>query len=250
MIELRGKSLVDGRDFGTGTRFGGTGFGGTGFMGGRRGPGILAAGTAVLLLAGCGGGGGDAKATALDRKQVASVLPDAKAVPGWRNYMKPDAQEPVPDYPPSVCRVGPKDKREAACKEVAFWGTSSFAHEPDGTTLNFWALAYKDEKAADTAYDLLAGWYGGDRVGVGAKEVDLGGTGAEREANRAEVGAMGGPGTIAQVRVGTTVLGISTGTQGKTVIPDERVRAFAATFAERAQQAQDGDRPTAAVPKG
>ncbi|MFF2007625.1 hypothetical protein ACFVWY_00935 [Streptomyces sp. NPDC058195] len=196
-----------------------------------------------MLLAGCGGG--DTRATALDQKQAASVLPDAKAVPGWRNYMKPEAQKPVAEYPPRVCVTGKK----AACDGVAFWGTSAFTHKPGGITLDFWILAYKDEKAADTAYDLLAEWYGGDRVGLDAEKVDLGGLGAEREANRAEVGTLGGPATITQVRVGTTVLGMSTGTPGKSVVPDQQVRAFAEMFAARAQQAQDGEKPTAAVPE-
>ncbi|GGV80679.1 hypothetical protein GCM10015535_19200 [Streptomyces gelaticus] len=69
-----------------------------------------------------------------------------------------------------------------------------------------------------------------------------------REANRAPVGTMGGPATIVQIRVGTTVLGISTGTQGKSAVPDKEVEAFAAMFAERAQRAQNGEKPSAALP--
>ncbi|SFY30036.1 hypothetical protein OH786_17880 [Streptomyces atratus] len=222
--------------------------GGKGFVGTRRSQGLLAAGAAVLLLAGCGGGGEDAKAAALDNGQVASVLPDAKAVPGWRNHMKPEAQKPVPEYPPSVCVARTKEQRKTACDPVTSWGVSAFSRKADMTTLNFWALAYKDEKAADAAYDILAEWYGGDRVGQNAEKVDLGSPGAEREANRAAVGTMAGPATIAQIRVGTTVLGISTGTTGKAVVPDKEVKAFAAMFAERAQQAQNGEKPTAALP--
>ncbi|MGW2083956.1 hypothetical protein [Streptomyces sp. NPDC001880] len=221
--------------------------GGKGFVG-TRSQGLLAAGAAVLLLAGCGGGGEDARAAALDNGQVASVLPDAKAVPGWRNYMKPEAQKPVPEYPPSVCVARTKEQREKACDPITSWGTSAFVRKADMTTLNFWTLAYKDEKTADAAYDILAEWYGGDRVGRGAEQVDLGGAGAEREAHRAAVGTMGGPATIAQIRVGTTVLGISTGTQGKSAVPDKEVKAFAAMFAERAQQAQNGEKPSAALP--
>ncbi|MET9655950.1 hypothetical protein [Streptomyces sp. NPDC006510] len=222
--------------------------GGKGFVGTRGGQGLLAAGAAAVLLAGCGGGGGDAKAAALDKGKVASVLPDAKAVPGWRMYMKPEAQKPVPEYPPSVCVARTKEQRETACNKVTSWGASAFVRKADATTLNFWTLAYKDEKAADAAYDVLIKWYGGDRVGVNAEKVDLGSPGAEREANRAAVGTMGGPATIAQVRVGTTVLGISTGTEGKSTVPDKEVKAFAAMFAERAQQAQNGEKPSAALP--
>lgn len=200
----------------------------------------------MLLLAGCGGG--DATAAALDKGQVASVLPDAKAVPGWRNHLKPEAQKPVPEYPPSVCVARTKEQRKTACDPVTSWGTSAFVRKADGTSLNFWTLAYEDEKTAEAAYDVLAEWYGGDRVGVGAEQVDLGGTGAEREANRAAVGTMGGPATIAQIRVGTTVLGVSTGTPGKSAVADKEVKAFAAMFAERAQQAQNGEKPSATIP--
>jgi hypothetical protein len=221
---------------------GGKGF--AGIRGSRGSQVLLAAGAAALLLAGCGGGG-DTEAAALDRKQVASVLPDAKAVPGWRNYMKPEAQKPIPEYPPPVCMATTKEKRKAACDTITSWGTSAFVRKQDATTLNFWIFAYEDEKTADAAYDVLIGWYGGDRVGQGARKVELGDIGDDREANRAAVGTMGGPATIAQIRVGTTVLGISTGTQNKATVPDEQVEEFAAVFAERAQQAQSGEKPSA-----
>ncbi|MCX4846809.1 hypothetical protein [Streptomyces sp. NBC_00893] len=220
-----------------------------GFVGTRAARGrLVAVGAAALLLAGCGGGGGDAEAAALDKGQVASVLPNAKAVPGWRNYVKPEAQKPVPDYPPPVCVARTKEQRKTACEPVTSWGASAFVRKADATTLNFWTLAYKDEKAADAAYDVLIKWYGGDRVGQNAEKVEIGSPGAEREANRAAVGTMAGPATIAQIRVGTTVLGISTGTSGKAVVPDKEVKAFAAMFAERAQQAQNGEKPSAAIP--
>ncbi|MEU2668784.1 hypothetical protein ABZ622_07900 [Streptomyces sp. NPDC007164] len=220
-----------------------------GFVGMRAGRGrLMAVGAAALLLAGCGGGGGDAEAAALGKGQVASVLPDAKAVPSWRNYVKPEAQKPVPDYPPPVCVARTKEQRDTACTPVTSWGASAFVRKADATTLNFWTLAYKDEETADAAYDVLIKWYGGDRVGQNAEKVDIGSPGAEREANRAAVGTMAGPATIAQIRVGTTVLGISTGTSGKAVVPDKEVKAFAAMFAERAQQAQNGGKPSAAIP--
>ncbi|MFJ2585851.1 hypothetical protein [Streptomyces sp. NPDC087538] len=222
--------------------------GGKGFVGTRRSRGLLAVGAAALLLAGCGGGGGDAEAAALGKKQATSVLPNAKAVPGWRMYMKPDAQEPVPEYPPSTCVARTKEQRKTACDPVTFWGASAFSRKSDKTTLNFWVLAYKDEKTADAAYDVLAEWYGGDRVGQNAEKVEIGDPGAEHVANRAAVGTMAGPGTITQIRVGTTVLGISTGTTGKAAVPDKEVEAFAAMFAERAQQAQNGEKPSAAIP--
>ncbi|WP_326737321.1 hypothetical protein [Streptomyces sp. NBC_01022] len=207
-----------------------------------------AAGAAALLLAGCGSGGGDdAAAKALGKAEVSSVLPDAKAVPGWRSVLTPDAQEPNPEFPPSVCLSVNKKKRATACDHITYWGASAYAHKPDGTSLNFWTLAYKDEKSADAAYDALAEYYGGDRVGVGAVPVDIGDPGSEHVANRAEMGTMGGPATITQLRVGTTVLGISTGTQGKKTVSDQEAKDFAAMFAERAQQAQNGEKPSSAL---
>lgn len=207
-----------------------------------------AAGAAALLLTGCGGDGDGAHAASLDRKQVVSLLPDARAVPGWRTHLKPEARKPDPEFPPSVCRVTDEKKRDEVCLGATAWGVSAFARTSDRTALNFWVLAYKDEKAAETAYDAMAQWYGGDRVGVGAREVGLGSLGDRREANRADAGTMGGPSTIAQLRVGTTVLGVSTGTEGEDVTPDRDVKAFSTMFAERAQQAQDGAKPSAGLP--
>ncbi|MFF8915929.1 hypothetical protein ACF08M_22020 [Streptomyces sp. NPDC015032] len=225
--------------------------GGEGFVGTRGSRGLLAAGAAALLLAACGGGGGsgdEAKGVALDSKQLTSVLPDAKAVPGWRMNMKPGVLEPNPELPPAACVTSMTKKQATACGNATFWGSSSFARKADATTLDFWALAYKNEKAADAAYDALAGWYGGDRVGVNAEKMDLGSPGDDREANRTEIGALGGPGTLTYIRVGTTVLGFSTGTTGRAVVPDQEVKAIAAMFVGRAQQAQDGEKPSAALP--
>ncbi|WP_406452094.1 hypothetical protein OG782_17780 [Streptomyces sp. NBC_00876] len=207
------------------------------------------AGAAALLLAGCGGGDGDGAAAskALGKTELASVLPDAKAMPGWRTQLKPDAQEPVPDYPPTVCLAVDRKKRATACGGITYWGVSAYVRKPDATSLNFWTLAYKDEKTADAAYDALAEYYGGDRVGVGAVPVEIGEPGAERVSNRAGTGTMGGPATITQIRVGTTVLGVSTGNQGRKTVSDQEVKDLAAMFAERAQQAQNGDKPSAAV---
>ncbi|MFF1922273.1 hypothetical protein ACFVW8_17100 [Streptomyces sp. NPDC058221] len=218
-----------------------------------------AAGTAALLLVGCGSGsgagngsgggkaGGDSHAKALGKAEVTSVMPDAKAVPGWRSVLEPSALPRNPEVPPPVCLTKSKKKHAATCDRITFWGVSGYARTSDAASLNFWALAYKDEKTADAAYDALAEYYGGDRVGVGAVPVPIGEPGQDRTANRAEVGSMGGPGTITQIRVGTTVLGFGTGSQGRKALPDEQVEALAAMFAERAQQAQDGDKPSATL---
>ncbi|MFJ6434422.1 hypothetical protein [Streptomyces sp. NPDC091416] len=210
-----------------------------------------AAGAVLLLLAGCGSGDdGGGAAKALGRAEVSSVLPDARAMPGWRTHLEPEAQEPVPEYPPSVCLAVDRKKRGIACDRITYWGVSAFVRKPDVTSLDYWVLAYPDEKTADAAYDAIVTYYGGDRVGVGAVPVDIGEPGEERESNRAGTGTMGGPATITQLRVGTTVLGISTGTQGRKAVPDREVKAFAAMFAERARQAQDGEKPSAAVAGG
>ncbi|MFE9854963.1 hypothetical protein [Streptomyces sp. NPDC005780] len=210
-----------------------------------------AAGAVLLLLAGCGtGDDGGGAAKALGKAEVSAVLPDAKAMPGWRTQLEPDAQEPVPEYPPTVCLTKDKAKRATACGKITSYGVAAYVRKPDVTSLNYWVLAYPDEKTADAAYDAIVEYYGGDRVGVGAVPVDIGEPGDEREANRAEMGTMGGPATITQLRVGTAVLGISTGNQGKEAVSDQEVKEFAAMFAERAQQAQNGEKPSAAVAGG
>ncbi|MEU8696452.1 hypothetical protein AB0C61_02010 [Streptomyces sp. NPDC048680] len=211
----------------------------------------MAGGAAALLLAGCGSGdsGGDSAVKALGKAEVASVLPDAKAVPGWRTQLKPEARARNPELPPPPCVTTSKKEHGTACDPVTFWGASAYVRESDAASLNFWTLAYKDEKTAGAAYDALADYYGGDRVGVGAKPVPIGEPGQERVSNRADTGTMGGPASITQIRVGTTVLGVSTGTtQGTAALSDDQVKALAAMFAERARQAQDGDRPSAALP--
>ncbi|MCM2413022.1 hypothetical protein [Streptomyces sp. RKAG290] len=212
--------------------------------------GVAGGAAALLLLTGCGGGdgGGDSPARALGKAEVASVLPDAKAVPGWQNLTKPQAQERNPQFPPPVCLTAAKDKHRTACDRITFWGVSAFTRKSDRTALNFWTLAYKDEKSADAAYDALAGYYGGDRVGIGAVPVKIGDPGDEHLANRARTGTMGGPATLTQIRSGTTVLGVSTGTEGTSALSDQQVKDIAAMFTERAKQAQNGEKPTSALP--
>ncbi|WNI23782.1 hypothetical protein [Streptomyces sp. ITFR-16] len=209
----------------------------------------VAAGAAALMLAGCGGGGdGDGGAAkALTKAEVASVLPDAKAMPGWRTQLAPEARKPAPEYPPTVCLAKDSKKRAAACGKITYWGVSGYVRKPDGTSLNFWVLAYKEAKEAGTAYDALAEYYGGDRVGPDAQPVEIGELGDERESHRAATGTMGGPATITQLRVGTTVLGVSSGNQGAKTFTDQEVKAVAGLFAERARQAQNGEKPTSAL---
>src|SRR3954451_6355634 len=95
-----------------------------------------AAGAVLLLLAGCGGGDdGGGAAKALGKAEVSSVLPDAKAMPGWRTQLEPEAQEPVPEYPPSVCLAVDRQKREIACDHITYWGVSAYVRKADGTSL-------------------------------------------------------------------------------------------------------------------
>lgn len=206
----------------------------------------VAAGAAALMLAGCGGGGGGDGAKALTKAEVASVLPDAKAMPGWRTQLAPEAQKPVPEYPPTVCVTKDRKKRAEACGKITYWGVAGYVRRPDGTALNFWVLAYQKASEADAAYDAIAEYYGGDRVGLDAKPVQIGELGDERESRRAATGTMGGPATITQLRVGTTVLGVSSGNQGTKAFSDQEVKAVADMFAERARQAQNGEKPASA----
>ncbi|MGW8889834.1 hypothetical protein [Streptomyces sp. NPDC055749] len=198
--------------------------------------GIAAAVAAGLLLAGCGGDTDD-RATALDEAQVASVLPDEGSMPGWKHTEKA-ATSPMNDLMRSnLCA----NKGNKGCEESLFMGTVSFRNEKEKAGARFWMIAYKDEKAAEAAYDTL--WKHTART-TGPKKADLGQPGAQRDA-RLGTQYGGALSVTGQIRVGTAVLWMGSDALSEEAPDKELTKDLAALFSERAQRAQNGDEPSA-----
>ncbi|MCX4675904.1 hypothetical protein OG413_11405 [Streptomyces sp. NBC_01433] len=203
-----------------------------------------AAGVAAVLLVGCGSGGGgdsDGKATALDKAQVAAMLPDKAAMPGWKRGENASAS-PMNDLAKSaICPV----KGRAGCENSSYMGSVSFEREDRDASVRFWLVAYKDEKAADAAYEVL--WKHTARTN-GRDKADLGTLGDERDARSGPQGYGGAYGLTGQLRVGTTVLWAATDAPSKATFDKDLAKDLAALFAKRSQQAQDGEKPSAGLP--
>ncbi|MGW2510627.1 hypothetical protein ACWC0A_14550 [Streptomyces scopuliridis] len=104
--------------------------------------------------------------------------------------------------------------------------------------VGFWAIAYQDEKSAESAYDLHWDWY---RKGLAETEtVDHGSLGEQRDAEQGISGYQGDKRAIAQVRAGTVVLWASLDASRETGIDAGLVKDLASVFTVRAREAQDG----------
>lgn len=199
------------------------------------------AGTGAVLLAliaGCGGGGGG-EAAALSEQQIELAVPDAKAVPGWETISaRASGSMKEETLRKSLC---PK-KGQEACEGARFMGTARFKGA-EQMQVGFWAIAYQDEKSAESAYDLHWDWY---RKGLAEpKSVALGSLGEQRNAEQGVNGYQGHRRAVAQVRVGTVVLWASLDASRETGIDAGLVKDLASVFAVRAEEAQDGKTPTA-----
>ncbi|MFB6980485.1 hypothetical protein [Streptomyces scopuliridis] len=195
----------------------------------------------LVLMAGCGGGGdgGGGKAAALGEQQTELAVPDAKAVPGWETISaRASGSMKEETLRGSLC---PK-KGQEACKGARFMGTARFK-AAEQTQVSFWAIAYQDEKSAESAYGLHWDWY---RKGLAEPEsVDLGGLGEQRNAEQGVSGYQGDRRAVARVRVGTVVLWATLDASRERGIDAGLVKDLASVFAARAQEAQDGKTPAA-----
>ncbi|WP_327116946.1 hypothetical protein OG206_17155 [Streptomyces sp. NBC_01341] len=195
-----------------------------------------AAGAAALLLAGCGGT--EDEATALDKAQVASVLPDESALPGWNVSEKPSAAAMGEAGRRAICLSAEGE----GCEDSAFLGSVSLLRDDESASTRFWLVAYKDEKAAEAAYDVL--WTQTSR-NAGRDEADLGAVGAERDAVAGPSGYDGAYAVTGQIRVGTALLWVSSDARSEKALDEDLVKDLAALFSDRAQQAQNGEEPSA-----
>ncbi|MFD9499551.1 hypothetical protein [Streptomyces sp. NPDC060035] len=198
-----------------------------------------AAGAAALLLVGCGGDA-DAKATPLDEAQVASVLPDPAALPGWDRTEDPSTAPMNKTARRSFCTTA----GNKGCEQSLFMGSVSFVREDENARARFWMVAYKNEKAARNAYDVL--WKNTART-AGRGKADLGPVGARRNAVSGAQGYGGSYALTGQIRVGTALLWVASDARTKDMFDKDLTKDLAALFSDRAQQAQDGTKPTAAL---
>ncbi|MGV9454557.1 hypothetical protein [Streptomyces sp. NPDC003635] len=200
---------------------------------------------AALLLAGCGGSSDshseNGKAMALTKEQVREALPDGEAMTGWKESARPTAIEMDQLYRSQACPI----KDNAGCENSRFYGVSTFREPDNAAYVSFLVIAYDSEQAARDAYDVLWDGYYGKRAGQRAKAFDIGAIGDERDARFGTSGFNGEPGAVTQTRVGTTLLWTETASTKKAGIDEDVVRELAAVLAERAQQVQNGDAPSA-----
>jgi hypothetical protein len=195
-------------------------------------------------------------------------------MPGFTPLLEPEVVRMDGDAGSGIC----PETHKKGCEGGRFRGTAAFTDPATGTRLDFWLIAYDDERSAENGYDVLGDWFGRG-VGVQPDRVSIGTVGQERTAQRGSPGGHGGRVTVAQIRVGATVLWLSTTTDaaadGATTtapansttaksnptetgsamsstadrtpatVTDDRVKALATLLAERARQAEQGRTPTA-----
>ncbi|MFD7121550.1 hypothetical protein ACFWAA_31590 [Streptomyces sp. NPDC059922] len=213
-----------------------------------RGSCVAIACVALVLLAGCGGnseseaGGSDGKP--LNAQETQAILPDAKAMPGWRVSLAPTAYPLEEAVSKGVTRCHGEEGN--SCDNVQFTGASTFL--ADGKpVVSFLAFAYKDTASAESAYESV--WEAWKERTPEARKLNLGAVGERRDAVRGLNASMdeGSKGAIAQVRVGAVIVLVTGEAAPKVDMADTLITKFATTFSERAREAQDGKTPTATL---
>lgn len=188
----------------------------------------------ALLLAGCGDEGGD-RAPALDQGEINRVLPDAAALPGWETVTEPKTMA-LNDALREDCW----GKGGKTCAGAAFYGEATFKRADPKAQVRFWLIGYQDEKSATAGY---TGWRQKPALSAGPGKVELGDLGAEREAYKSS--DNNGSSVSAQIRVGTAVVWAATDFTSEKDLDEKLAKDAAALITKRAQQAQDGQDPSA-----
>ncbi|MFF6781571.1 hypothetical protein [Streptomyces sp. NPDC012510] len=205
------------------------------------------ASAAALLLAGCGGGAegdsGNSKAVALTKEQVRETLPDGEAMPGWYGS---SAQLTVVEIGKLYRSAACPTKGNAGCENSRFYGASTLQNYDNAAIVTFQIIAYDSEQAAREAYDVLWNGYYGRKAGPKAKPFTISPIGDERDA-RFGSNRFGEAGAVTQTRVGTALLWTEAASTGKGGVDKDGVRDLARVLAKRAQQAQNGDAPSASL---
>ncbi|WP_367320475.1 hypothetical protein [Streptomyces sp. HUAS ZL42] len=170
------------------------------------------------------------------------MLPDGKAIPGWDVAAEPLVYEQKKALSYGLTRCYTKQ----SCENVRFAGRSLFlkAKKP---SITFLIMAYQDTETAQSAYEpVWKAWSG--RVPQSQK-VDLGKIGDRSDAVAGMDASFipGSKGVLSQVRVGSVLL-LTHGAAGSEVeLADSLIDKLATAFAERAQQAKDGQTPSAGL---
>ncbi|MFF5370648.1 hypothetical protein [Streptomyces sp. NPDC013187] len=211
---------------------------------------VLASCAALALLVGCGSvdGSGSGTGTAgesgpLSAEQVAAALPDAKAAPGWEVTSEPVAypQKKARELRVARCYEGPDE-----CSKPQVTGVSALAGGRGKPRLDFVLIAYEDAESARASYEPV--WKAWRGRSVKPRELDLGKIGDENDAVSGVHPSLqdGAGAATAQVRVGSVIM-VTVGEAGPGIELPGTLEKFTAVFAERAEQAQDGKTPSAAL---
>ncbi|MGH3313431.1 MAG: hypothetical protein ACRDP3_23070 [Streptomyces sp.] len=202
---------------------------------------LAASGTIALLLTACGNT--DGQATALSRKQAQAALPDREALPGWRTLSEPGVVSTKGGGRETACRG--KDK---ACKDSRFYSTANFTRDDKKVTAGFSLIAYKNEQAAQAAYDVL--WKVHRRsLGAKASKPKLD-TGDRSNARLGTIGFKGEPGEVVQLRVGANLAWVHIRGAAKGAFDHRLATDLATVLTDRTQQAQSGKTPSAGLSQG
>ncbi|WP_432117826.1 hypothetical protein [Streptomyces sp. bgisy032] len=195
----------------------------------------------MALLTGCDGSPAEAKL--LDPRQAAATLPDAQTAPGWKVTAPPVAypQRKARELGVARCYEGAEE-----CAKPRVTGTSGMAGGHGKPRFDFVLMAYEDEDAARASYAPV--WKAWSGRSVEPRELDLGEIGDENDAVSGLHFSLadGAKAAIAQVRVGSVIM-VTVGEAGPGIELPGRLEEFTAVFAERAEQAQDGKTPSAAL---
>ncbi|MGW2710934.1 hypothetical protein ACWC4J_18380 [Streptomyces sp. NPDC001356] len=197
----------------------------------------------LALLSGCGGEH-SVESAPLDASQAEAVLPDAASLPGWTASAEPVACSLKKAKALGVgrCYGG---ARQDSCAQVRFFGSSAF-HQRGKPEISFIVQTYRDDASARAAYGTV--WQAWKHQVPAARAVPAGELGDQRDGVMGRDASMaeGSKGALIQVRVGSVIM-LSMATAGPQVdMADSFLSRFAGVFAQRATQAQAGEKPSQA----
>jgi hypothetical protein len=201
-----------------------------------------AAVVAVAMAGACGGGSGHGSsggAAPLDAGQARSVLPDARSMPGWTFHG--ETVRGGGATKPEVRKTFCSSMAKACAGLTSAWDETLTGKHHRTTRLGIYA--YRGRAAADAGFDAI-GWAAHAPQGAGWKKNGIGTVGAERVAWYTNA-TKGDPGAFAsEIRVGTVVLvTMDVAISGR--LDPASAKGVALLAARRAQQAQNGEKPSA-----